>query len=452
VIVYLFASIEAFNQELHSDVLFLVQNFSTSLQKLQSGDLIRFRYSFHDTLNTIRITRISRDTIFFDNGFILLNGIKEIRCSKDNYEWKYFTSKNEVIVPPDEVYSSREIMYDFEHWVAKNAGTKSHFNPEAYHYIGNKELRHYIFLENLDVFKLYSITENEQLRFSTADTKETQKRKIQQIQSDTVCFDSTVLLFNQFQTIYFGPKTPGIRHNPNIYEKEDSLTWIVHFPQENVYEGPYTFKKYVEELNYKLRDKKFEKKSPLVYANFVKINISKLAHVEVAFAYERVFRKRLSWETEIGYLFGFQDADAHYWINYPLYNYNGITLLTYPKSYDKRHRSYISPVFHYRYLWFNQVRTGYPEDGDVLQDQRRQDFGLSLRLGLMRRSGHFVFDLYLGFGGKYVYIHQKAYGSYLYHDSDQMAWYHQDHSPDINNYNRFQLILNAGLKIGVGFN
>ena len=55
----------------------------------------------------------------------------------------------------------------------------------------------------------------------------------------------------------------------------------------------------------------------------------------------------------------------------------------------------------YRYLWFDQVRTGWPEGGgssSYLQDQVRHDFGGSLRLGFMRRFDQMVIDWYVGGG------------------------------------------------------
>jgi hypothetical protein len=193
------------------------------------------------------------------------------------------------------------------------------------------------------------------------------------------------------------------------------------------------------------------------YNNFLKWNITKLAHLEISLAYERKIAKQLTWETELSAIFGVQSADAYYTINQPLYNYNGFSVTTYPKYYVISPTTYVSAVFMYRYLWATGIRTDWPDNGEgssgngKLQDQYRNDFGLSLRIGLMRRYGNFIVDYYVGGGIKYIMLHQLVYGSYLYHDSGQMHWYNEDHSPIIEDRVLLGPVINAGIKIGFAF-
>lgn len=137
----------------------------------------------------------------------------------------------------------------------------------------------------------------------------------------------------------------------------------------------------------------------------------------------------------------------------PLYNYNGFSVTTYPKFFVINPRTYVSFVFMYRYLWATGIRTDWPEPphNGKLQVQYRNDFGFSLRLGMMRNYHGLVVDWYIGGGLKYIMLHQLVYGSYHYHDSGSMEWYNTDHSPRIQDQNLWAPVINLGLKIGFGF-
>ena len=444
-------SYDLFCQPSHSDVIFLAGNFSSYIVKLKTGDLIRVRPSKGDSLHSVAITGISLDTIFSEDGYFLVNQVKEIRTPLGDRYLSYYPSLNQVIIPPDEVYISPERMGAFENWACKETKIKGRCNPEEFRYVKGRELRHRIFLEDLRKFNLYYIEEGRRIIFTAQDPTQKFTRKIERIKRDTVCFDTACMPFRQFSTIELSPELPGMAFNPFIYARKDSLSWLIHFPPDEVYQGPLSYKKYLADLHRDSKARKTHARTSIDHDNYLKFNLAKLVHVEFAFAYEHKFTRRFSWETEAGYLLGFQNADAHYQISYPLYNYNGLTFLTYPKFYSKNLRFYISPVLHYRYLWFNQVRTGYPGGSDNLQDQIRDDAGLSLRFGIMRTVKNSVIDWYVGLGGKYVYVHQSDYGRYLYHDSGEMHWFNQDHSPVIKDYNLFQVIFNLGIKIGFGF-
>jgi hypothetical protein len=237
-----------------------------------------------------------------------------------------------------------------------------------------------------------------------------------------------------------------------IYSAEDSASWHVFYPPDSLYHHQFGFNSYLHRIKRFVHNEKMDKYcNPFRYGNFLKINIAKLIHLEFAIAYERRIGKKLSWETEAGYQVGVRNADAHYMFNYPLYNYNGFTVLTYPKYYCINSRTYIGLAFLYKYLYFTQVRTGFQDtggEGGSLQDQFRDDYGLSVRIGMTKRFGNFILDLYGGLGYKYVTIHQVIYGYYLYHDSSQ---YHAYDTPEIYNETLYMPIVNFGIKIGFGF-
>jgi hypothetical protein len=215
-----------------------------------------------------------------------------------------------------------------------------------------------------------------------------------------------------------------------------------------------TFHIYYSHLVHKASKERHELTFPFLYNNFLKINISKLFHLEIAFSYERLINKKFTWETEVSAIFGVTSADAHYTINYPLYNYSGFSVTSDPKFYIINSRTYLAPVFMYRYLWVLGMRTSWPDKGgnsSTLQDQYRNDFGLSLRIGVMKRYGKFVFDYYVGGGIKYILLHQLVYGSYYYHDSSTMYWFNADHSANTDDRRLFGPVINAGIKIGLAF-
>jgi predicted methyltransferase len=106
----------------------------------------------------------------------------------------------------------------------------------------------------------------------------------------------------------------------------------------------------------------------------------------------------------------------------------------------------------YRNLWFKDQQFAWPDDSQNvhLQDQYRNDFGLSLRFGGMRRYGRFVIDYYIGGGFKTVILRQSNYG--MYDDFDNIIIYNNpDHSADVTNTTRIGLVLNLGIKIGGAF-
>lgn len=108
----------------------------------------------------------------------------------------------------------------------------------------------------------------------------------------------------------------------------------------------------------------------------------------------------------------------------------------------------------YSVLWVNGMLTNWPDgdyEGSELHDQKRNDFGLSFRIGYMKRYGKFVVDWYAGAGIKYILLHQVVYGYYPYHDSSNLMWFNQDHSPDVYNKQLWGPVFNVGVKMGFAF-
>lgn len=340
-----------------------------------------------------------------------------------------------------------------------------------------RTVKHVILIRNNRTGKFIRISENARVSIRTTSGAEI-SGKILLIRADTLRFRDTLVLVASIDSLFL----QDMPSRPNPFAKKGrkpvytagNPKWQIICPPDDVYKSPWSYKIYftqvVRHAKYDLREAQNplqEEQNPLHaannlrrdtvhprhYANFLKWNITKLAHLEIALSYERLIADKLTWETELSAIFGVQSADAYYQIPQPLYNYNGFSVTTYPKFYILNSTTYLSMVFMYRYLWATGIRTGWPDshENGELQDQYRNDIGLSIRIGIMKRYGIFVVDYYFGGGVKYIMLHQLVYGSYLYHDSSTMRWYHEDHSPDVFDRVLPGLVINLGIKIGFAF-
>ncbi|MCX6251806.1 MAG: hypothetical protein NTX61_13770 [Bacteroidetes bacterium] len=309
------------------------------------------------------------------------------------------------------------------------------------------------------------IREKKILVFSTDKDPVLQKGRVTRIISDSIYINYTGYRMKDFSFIGF---SPFIHHIPDsselernndlqrkVYLRKDSSSWKIIYPPDSIYRGHFSYTGYLHHMNHLIKKEKFQKFNPLVFDNFLKINISKLFHCELALSYEVLLSEKITWEMEAGIEIGIPGADASYFINYPLWNYSGFSFLTYPKFYIISPWSYLSCVILYKYLYFNGVRTGFlgdGADGGDLQDQYRSDYGLSIRVGTMKRFGNVVLDLYAGLGCKYIWVNQIIYGSYYYHDESTIHWYNPDHTPKKEGKGMYMPIVNLGVSLGLGFN
>ena len=314
-----------------------------------------------------------------------------------------------------------------------------------------------ILIRNIKTAKLVRITQGSSvLVIKTSGDRIS--GSIRLIKADTLFFKESAVTVADIDKIYFPsrfsfPDQPRFDENRPVYMAESQKYRII-IPPDTVYRSLWEYKNYLHRLNYRGRAERLKTFDPLVCNNFLKWNVSKLFHLELAFSYERKIAPKITWETELSGILGIPSADAHYTIDYPLYNYSGFSITTYPKFYFIWPTVYLSPVLMYRYLWVKGMRTDWP-DGDSgsgeLQDQYRNDLGLSIRIGTMRHYGKTVVDWYIGGGIKYCMVHQLVYGSYLYHDSDTFHWYNADHSANTYNQTVIQPVINLGIKIGRAF-
>jgi hypothetical protein len=198
---------------------------------------------------------------------------------------------------------------------------------------------------------------------------------------------------------------------------------------------------------------KFEWLAPPFRQNIVKFNISKMANIELAIGYEYRFTKIFAFDLETGFQYAAMTGEANdaFMDLYPLYKYTGLTLVTGCKTYLNS-RGYLEFLSHYKYLVMNQTKTLFPNgDRYAFQDQTRNDYGFSIRIGELTRIGDIVIlEGYFGLGVMVVNVQQEIYGTYD-EDSSILHWRNADHSPVASETQLLMPIVNAGIKIGFGF-
>lgn len=319
--------------------------------------------------------------------------------------------------------------------------------------------KHMIIFKNHSQYYLTKILDGEKTVI-TPKSGDTLTGKITRISGDTIFIQDTAILLADVRMIgrhivipnYFGPNAS----RPTYKYRFEPDVWEPVVPPESIYAKNSTYDRFISKASHSLRREDDSlNHDPRIFRNFIKLNLARLIHLELSIAYERSISPHFSWETEASYTFGVPGADAHYRINYPVYNYDGFSVLIAPK-YRFRFIGYLTPVLLYRYQWFTGVRTEWPEEHPsgygYLQDQKRDDFAGSVRIGLMKRYHRLIVDTYFGVGAKYIIVHQKVYGGYDGHDSNGFHWYNEDHSPNVRTVYLWDPVINFGIKLGFGFN
>ena len=310
---------------------------------------------------------------------------------------------------------------------------------------------HVILIRNINNARFLRINENSNISVLTTSGKII-FGKIRLIKADTIFFHDTLVRVSDINRLYY-PLSHFRPERTLLDERRPAYVagshWQIICPPDTVYRSSWSYTGYIHHLSRKVRNELLAPLDPLVYKNFLKWNVAKLFHLELGLSYERLISKKFSWETELSGMVGIPSANIS--INYPVLNYNGVSVTTCPKFYFIP-RTYLSVVLMYRYLWVKGMNSDWPDGitGSLFQDQYRNDLGLSVRIGFMRRYGKFVVDYYVGGGIKYIWLHQQVYGHYG-EQSNWLIWYHADHSSDIYNKNLFGPVFNLGIKIGWAF-
>jgi hypothetical protein len=193
-----------------------------------------------------------------------------------------------------------------------------------------------------------------------------------------------------------------------------------------------------------------------IHNNFFKLDVTRLLTIELFATYERKFTKWLSFETGVGIQFSdggnFKINDIGGMSYYIIFPYHGVIVTLGPKFYHffpRRPNIYFQPLFLYRYLWYNQMWTQGLENSDnySLEDRKRNEYGISLNYGVMKKFNGLILDFSFGLGIRKARIKEIVYETAPYWDHSQVYKYNP---PAVYYLNRVYPVINVSLKLGFG--
>ena len=314
---------------------------------------------------------------------------------------------------------------------------------------------HVVLIRNLHTSRIYEISNNSSISIETNSGSQV-FGWVRSISKDTIFFKDTLVKLSDIDKIFPQPRVAFSHHplhdvsRPLYIKSGNDYKLIV--PPDSVYKNLLTYKIYLQNLHKQDKQNIFSESEPLVTNNFIKLNLVKLLHLELGVSYERVISKKFSWEVEFSGMLGVPSSGILTNV-YPLFNYSGISITAYPKYYFSP-KAYVSVVLMYRYLWVKGMTSAWPDQNEIsgsyFTDQYRNDFGLSLRIGIMKRYGKWIVDYYFGAGVKYIALKQLIYGQYE-EDSSYLIWNNENHTPTLVYKELFGPVINFGIKIGKAF-
>jgi hypothetical protein len=363
-----------------------------------------------------------------------------------------------IIVPPDEVYRSYEMLKEFGKWAGSNMDKDGKYSRDDWLNSSNYQSavrfspKREIIISHKHHSDFYKIAEGKKREIGLIGIAP-ELYDITRIRYDSIYLNETGYKFDQIDAIYL----EELKHSPfrmSYYTRTDTLQWEVIFPPDSVYFSSKSLYLYIEKLKAKKKRDKFEWRTPVFTHNMIKWSFSRLALLQLAVAYEYRFTKTWSFEFEGGYQFKAGDQ-----LNprgpgklIPYYRFEGPVAQTGVKYYFNS-RGYVEPLVHYNYLVMDSAVSKLPTGKLCLQNQFRNEFGLSLRVGQLIRMGTLIIDGYFGLGIKAVITKRFAYGYYYQQGTSDyyFRWYNDQHIPVEDDFLNWDPIISLGIKIGGGF-
>ena len=467
-VVISFFALNAFSQQKRGDVIFAGQPHSFSILKIESGDSVQYTQPHSTILQNDKIIGISRDTLFFMNRPVRISEIKELRSSRNQYKITYIPASGQLVVPPASACSSPSELSAFKDKLSNDMGFSNGVVTEKTGVYRKHKLYRLLYLEHLPYYELYELRENQDITYSLPGMSQKKQVRISRIAGDTLFIDTLSYRFRQFSSLESTTThmigRAGFHNHTAInnlsYLKTDSASWIIIIPPDYVYKNIKTLASYDKSLRHRNSTlQKKQQEEPFVYPNSIRINLAKLLHLELAISYERIFNEHFGLETEVGAGIGVKGLrfESDVFQGRPVFDYNSFSFIVNPKYYYLGSRYYVGPVLMYKYLWFNNTGSRFFGSDNIstftyLQDERRNDFGISIRVGRVKKYSKLIIDYYFGAGVKYVMLQVNDYGYYTNGSTyGAFHWANADHSPRITKADYFMPLFNVGIKIGSAF-
>lgn len=162
-----------------------------------------------------------------------------------------------------------------------------------------KKGNHVILIRNVKTAKFARITGNSNISVLTTSGKSI-SGKVRLIKSDTIFFQNNLVSVPEIEKIYFQSRFAF--PDQVVYDSRKpvylagSPKFKIIVPPDSVYKSQSSYQSYLHHLNTIGRKERIVSLDPLVYNNFLKWNISKLIHLELAFSYERQIANKTTWE------------------------------------------------------------------------------------------------------------------------------------------------------------
>jgi hypothetical protein len=318
-------------------------------------------------------------------------------------------------------------------------------------------LRKIIIFEDTVLWRHYLIREHNFIRYRMVDSKEILKGRIKKIHHDTLVMEHGFLLTGNIDRL-----VSSHSRIPRYYVSRSRIYIIpdsaIHSPESKLAWKHWILKP--------IRQRRALSRTDTIHNNFIKLNLSRLFGLEIALSYERKISPSVSMEAEVGY--GFPIYDRSEPGSGSLFEFfphpeKGFSILIGPKIYRLCKIPagfYVEPLFLFRDLSYINVyhnsnifvvdQVPVSEEFYPFGDIYTLVYGVSFRVGIVRKYRKVIMDYYMGIGIKDRDITYHYYGYYDHYDN-KTVYYHADHLPVIQKTAQFLPIFNLGVKIGFGF-
>ncbi len=452
-----FPSSPGFNQDHVERSLILYSPDALRNRLIRIGDTIWFKTGSNtSTFRYDKIERISSDTVFFPDGNLKTSAITALKAKWHDNVVDYDLQKWFIIIPPLEAFNSLATFNAFKRWLEGNISPEGTYSLNDWRasdlYLNSKNRSSFsrrstpgiLLFQDTTTLSYCMIRVRDFLRFTTKNDDKEHWGVISWIDQDTIFFKNQRYLAGELKEITRSKLgTPSFP----VYRSR-----IIEFPHGD-YGSRFNRNHNIQDMKHKLEQDYSKINADTVHLNFLKVNITRLPLLVLAFAYERKISNHLSFETEMSCQFKvINDTISQDLIPYlyPLYKYNGFTVIPGFKFYTNYSR-YIEPVLVYRYLTMSWSNSIFPQwSDDPVQSQYRNDIALGVRFGKMKNFNGLIFDGYVGFGLQYIFIHQLSYGV-VDKGKTEISWFRKDHSPRIQDIAFPYPLFNLGIKLGFGW-
>ena len=259
VIVFLLIGLIAICQNPSDKFLLLVKTKSPKSRIIERGQNIYIKTDAEPSFRKGFITKISADTIFFNQGYLTINHLLGIKMYLDDFIMDYDLSAWRIIVPPDEVFKSYEMLREFGKWAGFNLDKDGKYSRDDWLQSSNYRSavrfssKRQILISRRHHSDLYKIAEGKKREIGLNGDTMPRLYDVTRIHYDSIYLNDAGFKFNQIDSIYLEEH----KHAPFrkfYYIRTDTLQWEVIFPPDSVYFSKKSLFLYISKLEKERRE------------------------------------------------------------------------------------------------------------------------------------------------------------------------------------------------------